>query len=86
MKSSAVLALISAIFPALLAMPGNAQSTRTWVSGVGDDANPCSRTDRATPRQRRIMSTAKASTSRGLMPARMECRLIAPITSLRFSV
>src|SRR5205807_8536137 len=22
----------------------NAQSTRTWVSGVGDDANPCSRT------------------------------------------
>lgn len=23
---------------------GNAQATRTWVSGVGDDANPCSRT------------------------------------------
>src|SRR5437016_5390371 len=22
----------------------NAQATRTWVSGVGDDANPCSRT------------------------------------------
>src|SRR5579872_3770681 len=22
----------------------SAQSTRTWVSGVGDDANPCSRT------------------------------------------
>ena len=22
----------------------NAQSTRTWVSGLGDDANPCSRT------------------------------------------
>src|SRR4029077_9441806 len=22
----------------------HAQSTRTWVSGVGDDANPCSRT------------------------------------------
>ena len=21
-----------------------AQATRTWVSGVGDDANPCSRT------------------------------------------
>jgi hypothetical protein len=29
-----------------LAMPAvaNAQATRTWVSGVGDDANPCSRT------------------------------------------
>src|SRR4026209_127957 len=23
--------------------PANAQATRTWVSGVGDDANPCSR-------------------------------------------
>src|SRR5215204_92373 len=24
--------------------PVYAQATRTWVSGVGDDANPCSRT------------------------------------------
>ncbi len=44
MKSSAVLALISAVFLALLAMPANAQATRTWISGVGDDVNPCSRT------------------------------------------
>jgi hypothetical protein len=28
----------------LYCMPANAQATRTWVSGVGDDANPCSRT------------------------------------------
>ncbi|MFN2579236.1 MAG: hypothetical protein ABR607_16320 [Pyrinomonadaceae bacterium] len=27
-----------------LASLGQAQATRTWVSGVGDDANPCSRT------------------------------------------
>jgi parallel beta helix pectate lyase-like protein len=27
-----------------LASPAFAQATRTWVSGVGDDANPCSRT------------------------------------------
>src|SRR6266700_6698684 len=27
-----------------LAAPAQAQATRTWVSGVGDDANPCSRT------------------------------------------
>jgi len=27
-----------------LALPAHAQATRTWVSGVGDDANPCSRT------------------------------------------
>lgn len=32
--------LILAIAPSLAA----AQATRTWVSGVGDDANPCSRT------------------------------------------
>ncbi len=28
----------------LIASPAAAQATRTWVSGVGDDANPCSRT------------------------------------------
>ncbi len=29
---------------ATLAGTANAQATRTWVSGVGDDVNPCSRT------------------------------------------
>lgn len=30
----------------LLALPSlSAQATRTWVSGVGDDVNPCSRTE-----------------------------------------
>jgi hypothetical protein len=29
---------------AMLAVPAYAQATRTWISGVGDDANPCSRT------------------------------------------
>lgn len=36
-----------ALFAVLIAMPTTAamaQATRTWVSGVGDDANPCSRT------------------------------------------
>lgn len=28
----------------LVSVPAMAQATRTWVSGVGDDANPCSRT------------------------------------------
>src|SRR5207237_4548464 len=28
----------------LYAAPAAAQATRTWVSGVGDDVNPCSRT------------------------------------------
>jgi len=29
---------------AIVVEPSYAQATRTWVSGVGDDANPCSRT------------------------------------------
>jgi hypothetical protein len=30
--------------PLLASAPASAQATRTWVSGVGDDVNPCSRT------------------------------------------
>jgi hypothetical protein len=36
--------ILGALLVSLYAMPANAQATRTWVSGVGDDANPCSRT------------------------------------------
>jgi hypothetical protein len=32
------------IFSMAIAALANAQATRTWVSGVGDDVNPCSRT------------------------------------------
>lgn len=40
-----VLSLASATaLAACLGSPASAQATRTWVSGVGDDANPCSRT------------------------------------------
>src|SRR6202020_1783060 len=35
---------IGLIAPMLSSAPAHAQATRTWVSGVGDDANPCSRT------------------------------------------
>ena len=37
-------ALAIAIFTLAFASIAQAQATRTWVSGVGDDANPCSRT------------------------------------------
>jgi hypothetical protein len=44
-KSTLLSALLGAVFVAGLAIaPAHAQATRTWVSGVGDDANPCSRT------------------------------------------
>jgi hypothetical protein len=36
--------LAGIIVAALQTAPAYAQATRTWVSGVGDDANPCSRT------------------------------------------
>jgi hypothetical protein len=36
--------LAIATFTFALASLAQAQATRTWVSGVGDDANPCSRT------------------------------------------
>src|SRR3954465_15178114 len=32
------------LLPFISAAPAQAQASRTWVSGVGDDANPCSRT------------------------------------------
>ena len=39
------LTILGAILGCLLyVLPAHAQATRTWLSGVGDDANPCSRT------------------------------------------
>jgi hypothetical protein len=32
------------VVPLMASAPAHAQATRTWVSGVGDDVNPCSRT------------------------------------------
>jgi hypothetical protein len=39
-----LLCFAAILVTALFATPASAQATRTWVSGVGDDANPCSRT------------------------------------------
>jgi hypothetical protein len=44
MTGSVLVAVVSAILLTLFAVPASAQATRTWISGVGDDANPCSRT------------------------------------------
>src|ERR1700684_1148095 len=44
-KSTLYSAFLGALFVVGLATaPAHAQATRTWISGVGDDANPCSRT------------------------------------------
>ena len=45
MRRSTLLATVVGLaVPLLTAVSANAQATRTWVSGVGDDVNPCSRT------------------------------------------
>jgi hypothetical protein len=45
MKSRFVRLALSLLVLAIVGTPlAHAQATRTWVSGVGDDANPCSRT------------------------------------------
>jgi hypothetical protein len=44
MRRVVLFALMVWLVPFLVAAPARAQATRTWVSGVGDDANPCSRT------------------------------------------
>jgi hypothetical protein len=45
MRRVALLAIATGcLVPLLASAPASAQATRTWVSGVGDDVNPCSRT------------------------------------------
>src|ERR1700709_332898 len=44
MRRIALLALVTGLVPFMASAPASAQATRTWVSGVGDDVNPCSRT------------------------------------------
>src|SRR5262245_19324483 len=44
MKHYILFPILAAAAIGIYATPAEAQATRTWVSGVGDDANPCSRT------------------------------------------
>jgi hypothetical protein len=45
MKISAILlGFIAFILSFCLTAPAHAQSSRSWVSGIGDDSNPCART------------------------------------------
>jgi len=44
LRNKALLIVLAAASLAFATPPASAQASRTWVSGVGDDANPCSRT------------------------------------------
>src|SRR5260221_6393643 len=50
--------LSAAVVSLALATVAQAQATRTWVSGVGDDVNPCSRTAPCKTFAGRISKTA----------------------------
>ena len=59
LKPSALLSAIGLLIGAIsFAAPASAQATRTWVSGVGDDVNPCSRTAPCKTFQGAIAKTA----------------------------
>src|SRR6266545_3268327 len=44
MRKTSLTLVATSLALLLQAAPVHAQASRTWVSGVGDDANPCSRT------------------------------------------
>src|SRR5262245_13930352 len=50
--------LTAAGLHAIFAICAQAQATRTWISGVGDDATPCSRTAPCKTLQGTISKTA----------------------------
>ena len=57
-----------AISMLLISSVANAQATRTWVSGVGDDVNPCSRTAPCKTFAGAISKTAKNGEINALDP------------------
>src|SRR5262249_48254238 len=70
MRRLALLTLAVGLFlPLLASAPAHAQASRTWVSGVGDDANPCSRTAPCKTFAGAISKTAPAGEINCLDPA-----------------
>src|SRR5437667_11392330 len=61
----------------------HAQATRTWVSGVGDDANPCSRTAPCKTFAGAISKTAAAGEINALDPGGF--RAVATAKSITIS-
>jgi len=61
--------MIAAAFVAVATVGAHAQATRTWVSGVGDDVNPCSRTAPCKTFAGAISKTAAGGIINALDPA-----------------
>ncbi len=69
MKTFTIRALAFFALTLTLAAAAQAQATRTWVSGVGDDANPCSRTAPCKTFSGAISKTATGGEINALDPA-----------------
>lgn len=68
MRCIAMALAFGLFLPFLASAPASAQATRTWVSGVGDDANPCSRTAPCKTFAGAISKTAPAGKSTAWIP------------------
>ena len=66
--STILKALTCALFILTLSAAAQAQATRTWVSGVGDDINPCSRTAPCKTFSKAISVTAASGEINALDP------------------
>jgi hypothetical protein len=69
LSSSVIFGAAALAFVGFGATPASAQATRTWVSGVGDDLNPCSRTAPCKTFAGAISKTAAAGEINCLDPA-----------------
>ena len=65
MRTSLLLAAMSLLcVPLLSSDPAHAQATRTWVSGAGNDTDPCSRTAPCKTFAGAMMKTAERCSTR----------------------
>lgn len=65
------------------ATPAIAQATRTWISGVGDDANPCSRTAPCKTLAGALSKTATGGEINVLDPTPMGTAIITKSITIR---
>jgi len=80
------IALIGAASLSLIAVTSaNAQTTRTWISGVGDDVNPCSRTAPCKTIAGAISKTAAGGEINALDPGGFGAVTITKSITLDFS-
>lgn len=84
-RQTAIALLGAASLSLIAATSANAQATRTWISGVGDDANPCSRTAPCKTIAGAISKTAAGGEINALDPGGFGAVTITKSITLDFS-